>query len=151
MAFNRSPMLAPVSGIAATIAILPLVGLHQNTQCVDRYASRRILSLHSAPEPLRPMSQPFRRMGNQTAVLSKLRFQVPNPSAKVRHEISLLPLLCFRRPLQFGNARFNIFDLDGLGRVRHHAVGGSNSAGGGSISVHHDLQECRGRSTGRLL
>jgi hypothetical protein len=45
------------------------------------------------------MSHPLRRVGNQTAVLAKLRFQIPNPSAKVRHGMTLAPPLRFRRAL----------------------------------------------------
>ena len=81
-----------------SIAILTLIGLHQNTHRLDWYSPRRVLSTHAAIKSVRPVGQPFRRVGNQAAVLSKLRFQVPNPSAEVRHEISLLRLLRFRRP-----------------------------------------------------
>ena len=103
-----------------SIAILTLIGLHQNAHSLDWYFPRRVLSTDSAIKPVRPVSQPFRRVGNQTAVLSKLRFQVPNPSAKVRHGKPLAPPQRFRCPFQFGNARLNIFNLDGLGCVRHY-------------------------------
>ena len=121
-----------------SIAILTLIGLHQNTHRLDWYSPRRVLSTNSAIKPVRPVSQPFRRVGNQTAVLSKLRFQVPNPSAKVRHKVSPL-LLCFRRSLQLRNARLNIFNLDGLGCVRHYAIGGPHFGGCWRTRVHHHL------------
>ena len=97
------------------------------------------------------MSRPFRRVGNQAAVLSKLRFQVPNPSAKVRHLTTLAAPLRFRRSFQLRNARFNIFNLDGLGRVRHHAIGGSHSGGRRRVRVNHDLQQRRNCVAGGLL
>src|SRR5215831_18960672 len=77
-----------VCNCGSCIAILTLIGLHQNPHRLDWYSPRRVLSTDSAIKPVRPVSQPFRRVGNQTAVLSKLRFQVPNPSAKVRHRTS---------------------------------------------------------------
>jgi hypothetical protein len=96
----------------AAIAILTLIGLHQNPHRLDWYSPGRVLSTDSAIKPVSPVSQPFRRVGNQTAVLSKLRFQVPNPLAKVRHGTTLAPPLRFRRSLQLRNTHFNIFDLD---------------------------------------
>ena len=52
-----------------SIAILTLIGLHQNPNRLDWYSPGRVLSTDSAIKPVCPVSQPFRRVGDKPIFL----------------------------------------------------------------------------------
>jgi hypothetical protein len=76
------------------------------------------------------------------------RFDMISALSEIGHErarlLSLLSRLrCVCCALQFGDARFDIFDLNCLGPVVEHAIRRSHPGRGRSIRVHHDLQQRR--------
>jgi len=65
---------------------------------------------------------------------------------------SLTMLLCrFRGPLQLRNARLDVFEFDGLGRMIQYAVGGPCTGRWRRRRVNHEPEECSDSCTGSLL